>query len=315
MRSSTSSFESAARSSRDSRTPARAIVLLLALIAIFLVSVEIFSRYGVTRLSKIESREEREYAVAVGAKPANGRRTLLLMGNSLMGDGVRFEEVRDALAPAWDVRRLYVDDTAYWDFYYAIRRLYAEGARYSVVAVFLTPRQLSLPGVRGDYFAYRLMLTSDIFRVARDTRLHRTEASNMFFASVSAFYGLRAEIRKVLLGRLMPGLPALMRLLTSNRAAPLADEQIYRGALVNLRAYSKLAASQNSRIILVLPPQTELEGVAMTKLAALQAGITVVSVSPDVTGPSDFRDGFHLNAVGAGKYTAALIPAIAKALR
>jgi hypothetical protein len=287
---------------------------LLALIAIFLVSVEIFSRYGVVWMSKVESREEREYAIAVGARPANGRKTILLMGNSLMGDGVRFEEVQAALAPAWDVRRLYVDDTAYRDFYYGVRRLYAGGARYSVVAVFLTPRQLIAPGVRGDYFAYRLMLTSDVLKVARDTGMHRTNASNMFFASVSAFYGLRAEIRKVLLGRLLPGLPALMRLLTSNRVAPLADAQIYRGALANLRAYSKLAASQNSRIILVLPPQVEPEGVAMTKLAAWQAGITVVSVSPDVTGPSDFRDGFHLNAAGARKYTAALIPAIAKAL-
>lgn len=174
--------------------------------------------------------------------------------------------------------------------------------------------QLLAPGVRGDYFAYRPMQTSDVFKAARDAGLHRTNASSMFFASVSAFYGPRAEIRKVLLRRLLPGLPALMRLLTSNRAAPLADEQIYRGAIANLRAYSKLAASQNSRIILVLPPQIEPEGVAMTKLAALQAGITVVSVSPDVTGPSDFRDGFHLNAAGARKYTAALIPAIAKAL-
>jgi hypothetical protein len=294
---------------------ARAVVVLLALIALFLVAVELFAREGVVWMSKVEAREQREYDAAVAAKPSDGRKTVLMLGNSLMGEGVRFDDVRAALEPAWDSRKLYIDDTGYYDFFYGMRRLYAQGARYSAILVFLTPRQLVRPGVRGDYFAYRLMSAPDVVKVARDTGLSRTDASNMLFANFSAFYGLRTVIRNVLLGRLLPVLPPLMSLITSGRGAPLTSQEIYSSAIVRLRAYRELASSQNSRIILVMPPQVEPEGVDVTQLAASQAGITVVTVSPAVTGPSDFRDGFHLNPEGARKYTAALIPAIARALQ
>jgi hypothetical protein len=196
-----------------------------------------------------------------------------------------------------------------------MRRLYADGARYDAFAIFLTPRQLIGTGVRGDSFGYRLMLASDIGRVARDAGLDRTAASSMLFANFSAFYGLRAELRKVLLGRLFPELPALMIRITNSRGGPLTNQEIYRGAGERLRAYQELAAAQHSRIILVLPPQVEPEGVTSTNLAAREAGITVVSVPQSLTGPSDFRDGFHLNAGGARKYTDGLIPALARALQ
>jgi hypothetical protein len=289
--------------------------VLLALIVVFLAGVEVFTRRRIVRMSKIEARVQNEYEAAVATKPSRGRKTVLLLGNSLMGEGVRFDDVQAALKPDLDLRRLYVENTDYYDFFYGIRRLFAEGARFNYVVVFLTPRQLIFPGVRGDYFAYRLMAPADIFRMARDTGLDRTDTSDMFFAHFSAFYGLRSEIRKVLLARLLPDLPALMTLITGNRSGRLSNEEIYRGEIAKLTAFRELAAARNSRIILVLPPQTEPEGADVTQLAARQTGITVVTVSPGVTGASDFRDGFHLNDAGARKYTTALIPELARALR
>jgi len=315
MRSSISGSDTSAESGRHAPASANAVLVLLALIAIFLAGIEIFTRQFVVRMSRVEAREQREYASAAAARPSRGRKIFLLLGNSLMGQGVRADEVRAALEPELDVRRLYVDDTGFYDFFYGMRRLYADGARYNAVFVFLTPRQLIRPGVRGDYFAYRLMLASDALKVARDAGLNRTDASNLFFANVSAFFGLRTEIRKVLLGRLMPGLPALMGAIANDRGAALTDQEIYHGATVRLTAFRELAAAQNSRIILVIPPQIEPEGVEVTKLAGSQAGIKIVTVPFNVTGPSDFSDGFHLNPEGARKYTAALIPELARALQ
>lgn len=315
MRSSISGSEAFVESERRTPASANAVIVLLALIAVFLTGVEIFTRQDIVRMSKIEAREQREYEAAVAARPSPGRKTVLLLGNSLLGEGVLVDEVRTALAPELDVRRLYVEGTAFYDFFYGMRRLYAGGARYDAVFVFLIPRQLISPGVRGDYFAYRLMLASDVFKVARDAGLNRTDASNLFFAHFSAFFGLRTEIRKVLLARLMPALPALLSMIASDRGAPLTDGEIYRGAVERLLAFRDLAAAQHSRIILVLPPQVEPEGADVTKLAASEAGITVVTVPSGVTGPADFSDGFHLNAEGAGKYTTALIPELARALQ
>jgi len=291
-----------------------AVVVLVAVIMLFLTGVEIFTRKRIISMSRIESREQNEYRAAVAARPSRDRKTVLMLGNSLMGEGVRADEVRAALGPEWDLTRIFIEDTAYYDFFYGMRRLYAEGARFTSVLVFLTPRQLILRRVRGDYFAYRLMLGSDVLNVARDTGLNRTDASDLLFARLSAFYGLRSEIRKVLLGKLLPDLPSLMSQILSGRPSPLTNQEIYGGALENLRAFRELATAQDSRIILVLPPQLEPEGVDLTELAASQAGISTVTVPRGLTGPSDFRDGFHLNDDGARKYTAALIPAIKQVL-
>lgn len=280
MHSSTSGSESAAEVGRGARASAGAAVVLLALIVVFLAAVEIFTRQRIVRMSKIEAREQREYDAAVAARPSAGRQSVLLLGNSLMGEGVRFDDVRAAFEPGMDAYRLYIENTGYYDFYYGMRRLYAEGARFNAIVVFLTPRQLIGSTVRGDYFAYRLMLASDIAGVARDAGLGRTDASDMLFANFSAFYGLRAEIRNVLLGRLLPDLPALMALSTANRVGPLTDQEIYGGATVRLRSFRELADARNLRIVLALPPQVEPEGVGVTELAASQAGIAVVAAPP-----------------------------------
>lgn len=311
MPSSISSSESA---SREKATP-RAIAVLLALAALFLVGVEGCSRYLAVRMSRIEVRASGDYASAVSARPAGERRTILLLGNSLLGAGVEFQVVRAALAPEWDARRLYIENTGYYDFYYGMRRLHSEGARYNVTAVFLSPGQLAMkPAVRGEYFAYRLMSAADVLDVARDTGLDRTTASNLLFGRFSAFYGLRAEIRKVLLGRLMPGLPGFMRMVTSGPRARQTEEEVYRQVLPRARAYRELAERQRSRIVLVLPPQLDSGGVVATKRAASEAGVGLISVAPAMMGPTDFSDGFHLNEAGARKFTAALIPELRRML-
>jgi hypothetical protein len=81
---------------RHSPASAAAIAALLALIAAFLLSVEIFTRQRIVWMSRVEAREESEYRAAITPGPANDRKMVLLMGNSLMGDGVRFDDVQAA---------------------------------------------------------------------------------------------------------------------------------------------------------------------------------------------------------------------------
>lgn len=314
MHSSISSSEERISAAHELGTGTKASAALLVLAVLFLAAVELWTRQVAVWTSRIEQREEREYREAVAMRPAAGRRSLLVMGNSLLNLGVEFETLQSGLAPEWDARRLVVEDTGYLDWYYGMRRLAAQGARYDVLAVCLTPRQLLSTGVRGEYFAYRLMQPRDIFGVARDAGLDRTTASSMFFASISAFYGLRSEIRKVLIGRLMPDLPALMSLITARRGSPLSNEEIYRRAVPRLQAYRVVAAAQNAVFVVIVPPTQEAEGSAALVQAAADAGVPVVTVPRDLTGPADFSDGFHLNTTGAKKYTAALIPEISKVL-
>ncbi len=314
MRLSISNSERPRPAAADAAVPMKAIVTLLALCASFLGALEIGSRYALPRMSKVIRRETLEYRGAMAMRTGEGERNLLVLGNSLMGVGVEFDVLRASLASDWQVRRLYLDNTSYYDFYFGLRRLYAEGASFDAVAVVLTPRQLLSRHVRGDYFGYRLMRPFDVSSVARNTGLHRTPASNLFFARFSAFYGFRSEIRNEILGRLMPDLTPLMHLITRIKPQPLTDEEVYRVGLARLEAYRQLATEHGAQFILVLPPQIQPEGVEATKRAAAAARVAVVAVPQELTGPADYSDGFHLNPGGARKYTLALIPALKRAL-
>jgi hypothetical protein len=291
------------------------IALLLVSCVLFFLAIELGVRRAAVRVSRIESRTEQEYRDVLAMRREADRKGLLVLCNSLLGIGLDFDRLKLAIAPEWDARRLYMDDTTFYDWYYGARRLLARGVEVDAVALALSARQLAgEPHVRGDYFAYRLMAPGDVVRVAADVGVPRTEASNMLLASGSAFYGLRGEIRKVLLGRLLPDLPLLMERIVRFDQTPLDEDQTYRRAFARLTAFRELLDSHQTRFLVILPPIPKTEGLAAVERAAADAHVTLVTVPRDLTGASDYSDNFHLNATGARKYTSALTVVLSRTL-
>ncbi|MGH8542279.1 MAG: hypothetical protein ACREX3_01250 [Gammaproteobacteria bacterium] len=260
----------------------------------------------------MEARELHEYESIVQApKHSTPQRRLLFVGNSLLLEGVDFPALKAAMEPQWYAQRYVIDDTNYYDWYYGLRRLYGEGARHDVVALVLTAQQLTSSRVRGSYFARRLMFTSDFMAVARDVGMHPTEAMDLFFSSISEFYGLRTELRKVLLGRLMPELPALAaRFAVYPRWMP-DSEQVYRMAVDRLAALRDLSNRFRTRFLLVIPPlarSQDTDGSRDVLRAGTVSGVTVLNPIPSGTLPvSNFKeDRFHLNEIGAERFTSTL---------
>src|ERR1051326_1197161 len=67
------------------------ILLLLAALAVGSGALELVTKYGFSRISKIQRRIENEYADSVKIRPIeNGRPSVLLCGNSLLLEGVDF---------------------------------------------------------------------------------------------------------------------------------------------------------------------------------------------------------------------------------
>ncbi len=317
-----SSSESAVREERlrptatGHRNGLRAVAVLLGLCVLFLAALEAGTRSMRARITQTERRTEEEYQAALALRRRQSPKTLLVFCNSLLGTGVEFDSLRKALAPEWDAHRYFVEATVYYDWHYGMRRLLSRGVRVDVFAVALTARQLTETRiVRSDYFAYRLLNPSDVAAAARDLSLDRTSTANMFFASLSDFYGLRGEIRKVVLGHFMPDVKRLTGRLVANpkQPPPLSDGQVYHVALQRLRAFRELARAANAEFILIVPPLPNAEGVAAVERAAEAAHVAAV-VSPSTFPPDDFKDGFHLNQAGARKYTAALIPELRRVL-
>jgi hypothetical protein len=307
------------RSSISASNPVRAASLLLAGCVLVALGVEAIARVGFDRVSKIQRRMADEYRVAraIGRDGAAQAGHLLVVGNSLLDEDVRFDDLRAALGTEWDARRFVVEQTFYLDWYYGLRRLFHDGARPDVVVLMLSTRQWVRSDIRGDYSAHYLMTAVDVPAAARDLGLNATQTTNLALSNVSKFWGARAELRNFVLGRLMPDLGRLMdfssvvdtRTIVDDEVAPVAQERIAR-----LKA---LTDANGATLVILLPavlnPQ---DGAAGLVRAASAVGVpTLRPVESGAFAPQLYRDaGFHLNQVGASEFTARLIPALRQQL-
>jgi hypothetical protein len=177
---------------------ALATVVLLALIAVLLAGLEVFARVIVEPHSKVQRMVNEEYQTAVHLRKTPGSKTknILIVGNSLVGQGIDFGALQQNLPADWKAHRFWIANTYYMDWYFGLRRLFAEGSRPDVVAIIFPALHLCVSTIRGDYFSHYLMQTQDLMQVRTQLGLDRTTTANLLFARFSKFYAIRSEIRK-----------------------------------------------------------------------------------------------------------------------
>jgi hypothetical protein len=291
--------------SERSRT-SRAVVILLASLAALCVLVEGGTRFVVGDLSNTlrRIRTESTQAKAIGSDRRGEE--LLIVGNSLLIAGVDVGALNEPLGPRWRGVRFGIEQTTYYDWYYGLRRLTAAGARPSAIVVCLEPRHLVGTSVRTEIFAHYLMRMSDTLSVSRALDLHPSGTADLFLANISAFWALRKEIRKNLLGRLMPELPKLTRMMTRGGGSPppQMDELLSTGR-VRLEALRDTANAAGARLILVLmPPVSSEQTPALQELGA-ELGISILAPLTDQElQPGDYDlDQYHLSSQGRLRFT------------
>ena len=310
---------STSSSDRQQKSPCgqRGVLAILGVVSLFLVGVELTSRYAVPRIDRGMRRDALEVkAVYEVRRRSDSARQVIVAGNSLLEDGIQFDEVRRSLRPAIDATRFVVEASNYYDWYYGLRKLSSDGVQPDVIVLMLTPGQLVASQIR-TRSAYEMFRTRDIFRIASKLELSNTETSNLAFRNMSAYFGLGGEIRKSVIGKIFPDLPPLMALMTHNgHPAPWIADDVYSTATVRLRELRELAATWNSRIILVIPPSGEAKGDTIPQVvqaAGSTAGVPVLI--PVAIGSLDagyYKDGFHLNVRGAKILTPRFIEALRK---
>jgi len=256
-----------------------------------------------------------EYRVArtIGRDDARSHGHVLLVGNSLLDEDVRFDELRAALGGEWDARRFVVEQTFFLDWYYGLRRLFREGARPDVVVLMLSTRQWVRDDIRGDYSAQYLFSAVDVPSAARQLGLNATQAANLALSSVSKFWGARAELRNFVLGHLMPDLGRLMDFSSVVDTRTIVDDDIAPVAQERIAQLKALTDANGARLVILLPAVLNPEdGARGLERAASALGVaTLRPVASGTLAPHLYRDaGFHLNADGASRFTAVLIPAL-----
>jgi hypothetical protein len=305
-------------SNSEARLATRAIAVLLAGLALYCLGLELVTHFGFSRISRNQRRVSKDLQAARALPPPNkdGVPTMLVVGNSLLLDGVDRASLRQELASNYFAALLPIENTQYEDWYFGLRRLFSEGARPKVVVVCLSTRQLMSRATDSEYFARYLMQMRDLLAVKRESQLDNTMTSAYFFANRSDWLGGRAQIRNWLLQEIMPNLERLIGFFPGKTAPMPAAEQVVAGALPHLSKLDQICKENGVHLVVVVPPTLSRDDAsAEVKAAAAGHGISVLIPlrTTEVT-PQDFHDGFHLNQRGAARFTQSLEAALLESL-
>lgn len=296
-----------------------AIAVLLAALLLYCFALELGTRVGFARISRIQKRTmlDMKGAEQLPARTADGETTVLVVGNSLLLHGVNSDRLHRDMAPGIYSYVFGVENTQFLDWYFGLRRLFAEGSRPSVVVLCLTARQLISSGTDGEYAAHYMTRGQDIFRLKKEAQLDNTTASNLFFANQSAWLGSRSMIRNWLLGEMLPNVDDLIRYFPEKAGALPATDIVVSKGLERLQQIEELCKNNGSGLIFLMPPLASRSDLSETlRDAAAQRGIIVLIPYQGGEMPAAyFEDGFHLNPQGAAAFTDRLGPQLSSAVR
>ncbi len=299
--------------SSTSGSKSRAMAHAVALIAICILAIlglEVFSDYLLKHYSATYTRISRQYDEAMKVRPAGPGEPLsvLMVGNSLLLHGVELDRLQALTSARMRVYPIFLEATGYYDWLYALRRLFRQGARPQVVVVGVGVNYFLENGVRQDYAPMMFFDAKDTFAAASDLGLDRTATSNLWLAHWSTFWDTRSAIRTQILNHAVPHLEDLFSLVNTRPVIPEGKEfdEIAMPRLLRLR---ELCQARGAKLILLVPPTLSSENaVSRMAYAAHMAGVDVsVPIDPAALTARFYEpDGMHLNSDGALLFTSAL---------
>lgn len=292
-------------SSTSSSDARRALIALIAILIVLSITFESATAFGFSRISRIARRIDTEYQEALRLRHASAPAAMLVAGNSLLLEAVDFPSFNQQVEGRFRATRFAVEQTQYLDWYFGLRRLFRSGSRPDIVVLTLNTHHLLASTTRGEYFAHFQMDERDIVRVAKAEKLDTTTASDYLFANWSMWLGGKAEIRKIVLMKLLPNINRFTDRLPGP-TPPLPPPQVVQAqAAPHLKALREACAEYGASLIFVIPPTTDTtDPSAAVEAAGKQAGVPVLVPYRGGEMPGAlYRDGFHLNLEGAKLFT------------
>ncbi len=313
-----SSISSSDRSLGRARIDRSTIALLCTVFAL-LALIEALSVVGFDRTSMVQRREvsERRALLDVRDSEASDDPHIAVLGNSLMLEGVDVSLLRAKTKPVYTPVPYFVLGTNYYDWFFGLKRLFAEGTRPRFVLLGLSPNQLAAPGIKGDYSARYLFQQSDLIDVVRKTHMDATSASGFLLAHYSEYYSTREITRGFFMSRVLPGVGEFLH----SRVVAFRDPELREVVLEplaadRLAALDQLCRANGSQFLLVVPPSYQ-KGAQTIERAGRERGIPVLVPVADGEFDASYyqSDGIHLNAKGSQVFTIRLAANMLEHLR
>jgi|SRR5690242_9056026 len=301
MRSSTSN------SSHPAIFYAKALLVACAVLALLF---EAAASLLVRRHSETYSRVSQQYANALTAHPAAAGEptSVLMVGNSLLLYGVDVDRLRTLTSSQVHVYPVFLEATGYYDWLYALQRLFERGARPQVVVLGVGMRELFANAIRRDYVPLMFLNNQDVLNAASELHFDNTQTADLLLAHSSAFWDIRGVIRIQVLRHTIPHCEALFTLLQAQPSLP-PPADFEEAASARLTRLRMLCASYGARLLILVPPAPS-SGNAVRKFAAVAQTVgvdTLVPLDPNqLSNPYFLADEIHLNPEGAELFTSAL---------
>jgi hypothetical protein len=283
----------------------------LALVCVaLLITSEICANYMLKRYSLTYRRISNEYRAALRTRPSkSGEPTsVLMLGNSLLLQGVDVEKLRRQTSSSLRVYPLFLEGTAYYDWSYGMRRLFRQGARPEAVVLGLDPNSFIQSSVREEYSPLFFFDLQDVWGVASDTGLDRTATSNLLLAHASVFWDTRTVIRTQILRHLVPHFEDLFSLIKPKGSIPL-DAEFEATMISRLQSLHRLCNEHGAKLIILIPPTPSSENDArLMAITSQKLGIqALLPVDPATLSRKFYEsDSIHLNSKGEALFTDAL---------
>lgn len=284
-----------------------ATACLLTALALVSVTAELAARYLYPRLSHLQQRivNDEHQLTALTARQKDDSTSVLLVGNSLLLHGLDYPRIRKNLEPQAHPVRYVIENTEFLDWYYGLRRLFAEGVKPTKLALCLNLSQMLSNGVLSSS-PWQLFRSGDLLAVSRAAGMDTTQTSNLVLSHFSAFYASREEIRNYLLNVVDPPYANELHRLARQRPQFPSDDVMLNETRTRLRELNKLCRDNGVQFVMVVPPALSTRNDLLQTAAALEGVEVYVPVPAGSLGAEFFLDGFHLNDKGAAVFTEAL---------
>jgi hypothetical protein len=305
-------------SDSERKNATQSVVVLLALLVAYLGVLEAVTRIGFPRINHVWRTIQADHRTAVSLRPtpADKPSTMLIVGNSYLDLGVNRDTLQQEISPAYSVAYLPIQGTSYLDWYFGLRRLFAEGSRPAIVGVCLSTRDLISDAAYGEPFAHSLMLKRDILKVREEARMDNTMTSDYFFANFSSWLGHRGEIRNWLLRKTVPNVTDLVSSFRPRNLPLPPSDIVITKALPRLRLLEQLCEENGTRFFFLIPPSLDVQDAsnALQEAAGREGMLVVLPYQHAELPESAFLDGSHLNPKGAALFTERLGPTLLQSL-
>lgn len=295
----------------NSRHPAFSYAkILFAICAALTISLELLSDYLLKHHSETYARVSQQYADALRVRHARpGEPTSVLMvGNSLLLYGVDVDRLQKLTSSQLSIHPIFLEATGYYDWLYALRRLFRDGSRPQVVVLGVGVNAFLSNAVRQDYAPLMLFDLKDAYDMASELKFDRTSASNLLLEHSSVFWDTRSVFRMQVLRHTVPHCRRLFLLLEPQPPVPVPPEF---AAIANprLQRLRRLCAAYGAKLIILVPPTPASEdAVRQMTLASQREGVELLVPVDPAALPTHYylSDEIHLNPEGEEIFTVAL---------